>query len=225
MLKEKVYHFVIDSLKNSQQNNILPDFDWEKINIARPELREHGDFSTNLSFLLSPVLKKSPQEIAKDLITVFEEYNQKEKLFKKMECVNGFINFFLNEEIYYQELKEILKKQDKYGNSSFGKRQKIQVEFVSANPTGPLTVGNARGGPFGDCLANVFKKAGFRTKKEYYVNNCGNQIAILGHSILKDELAEYKGEYIDQLAKDLKEKNPDAVGKLAAKKITVQFIK
>ncbi len=225
MLKEKVYNFVLNSLKNSQQNDILSDFDWNRINISRPELREHGDFSTNLSFLLSPIFKRSPQEIAKVLVATFLEYNQKEKLFKEIVSVNGFINFFLNEEIYHQELKEILRYKEKYGNSSLGNKKRIQLEFVSANPTGPLTVGNARGGPLGDCLANVFKKAGYIVKKEYYVNNCGNQITILGHSILKDDLAEYRGEYIDQLAKGIKKKSPEISVKIAAKKIINQYIR
>jgi arginyl-tRNA synthetase len=225
MLKEKVYNFVVDSIKNSRQNEILADFNYNKIVISRPELREHGDFSTNLSFVLSLVFKRNPQEIAKNLIEAFQEHNQSEKLFKKIEVVNGFINFFLNEEIYYQELKDILKRKNKYGNSSLGNKQKIQIEFISANPTGPLTVGNARGGPLGDCLANVLKKAGFVAKKEYYVNNCGNQITILGHSILRDELAEYRGEYIDRLGKEISGKDPDVIGKLATQKIIYQYIK
>lgn len=106
-----------------------------------------------------------------------------------------------------------------------GKNKKAQVEFISANPTGPLTVGNARGGPFGDALANVLQRAGFRVEKAYYINDYGMQILALGHSVLKDDEAKYKGKYIDELAKRIKEKDPFKVGQKAAKIIIDEMIK
>ncbi len=225
MIKEKVYQFVVGALRKGQKDGIFPDFDYTKIIIVRPEIKEHGDFSTNLAFLLSSQFKINPVALSNTLVETFLQFNQSQKLFEKIESVNGFINLYLLKETYFEELKEILTEKDKYGDSSFGKGEKIQVEFISANPTGPLTVGNARGGPFGDCLANILKKAGFFVKKEYYVNNCGNQIIALGHSVLKNELAEYKGEYINELSKKNREKDPEKAGKNAAKIIIDQYIK
>jgi len=225
MIKEKVRQFVIAALQNGQKDGIFPEFDYSKILITRPETREHGDFSTNLAFLLSAQFKISPDALAKNLVDAFLQLDKEYQMFEKIEPANGFINFRLSKNIYFDELKEILKKKNKYGNSLFGKRKKIQIEFVSANPTGPLTVGNARGGPFGDCLANILQKAGFLAQKEYYVNNSGNQIVALGHSVLKDELSEYKGEYIEELHKGNKEKDPEKAGKIAAKIIIDKYIR
>ncbi len=137
----------------------------------------------------------------------------------------GFVNFFLSKEYLQQRIGEILKKGEKFGELNIGKGKKVQVEFISANPTGPLTVGNARGGPFGDVLGNVVKKAGFKVEKAYYINDCGMQILSLGHSVLKDSEAKYKGEYIDKLAERIKEKEPYKAGNLAAKIIIDEMIK
>jgi arginyl-tRNA synthetase len=113
---------------------------------------------------------------------------------------------------------------EKFGQIKIGKNKKIQVEFISANPTGPLTVGNARGGPLGDVLGNVLKKAGFKVEKAYYINDYGMQILTLGHSILKDSEAKYKGKYIDDLAKKIKNDDPYKAGEKAAELI-VKMIK
>ena len=118
-----------------------------------------------------------------------------------------------------------MRKEEKFGRLSLGKGKKVQVEFISANPTGPLTVGNARGGPFGDVLGNVLKKAGYKVEKAYYINDYGKQILVLGHSVLKDEKAEYKGDYINYLNKKIKEKDPYRAGEKAAKIITDEMIR
>jgi arginyl-tRNA synthetase len=140
----------------------------------------------------------------------------KSKYFEKIEVVNpGFINFFISPEVFLNEIQEVLKKGEQFGDLNISK-SKIQVEFISANPTGPLTVGNGRGGPFGDVLANVLSKTGAKVEKAYYVNDCGQQILSLGHSVLKDTEAKYSGEYIDELALTIKETDPYKIGKAAA---------
>ena len=95
-------------------------------------------------------------------------------------------------------LEIVLKQKDKFGNLKIGGNKKINVEFVSANPTGPLTLGNGRGGFGGDVLSNVLEKAGYKVSREYYINDTGNQINKLGHSVIGDEEAVYKGKYIDE---------------------------
>ena len=171
----------------------------------------------------------------------------KSKIFERIEIASpGFINFFISKEYLQKQVLDILKKGEKFGDLDIGKKKKIhpvksslrrgvrpsgeqfnrvQIEFISANPTGPLTIGNTRGGPFGDVLGNIFKKAGFKVERAYYVNDFGNQILALGHSVLKDKEAVYKGEYIDKLQKRIKEKEPYKAGQKAAKIIINEMIK
>lgn len=185
----------------------------EEIRIEHPEEASLGDYATNIALQL----KKPATEIVEKL---------KPDLFEKVEVAEpGFINFFLSKEYLQKQVSEILKEGEKFGQLDFGKNKKVQVEFISANPTGPLTVGNARGGPFGDVLANVFKKAGFKVEKAYYINDYGMQILALGHSVLKDKEAQYKGDYIDYLNKRVKEKDPYKAGETAAKIIVEEMIK
>jgi len=184
--------------------------------VESPREREHGDYSTNVA-----LRTKNPSKEAEDL----KKSLVKNKMFEDIKIVNGFINFFISEGYLKRELKKILKEKEKFGSSKMGKGKKIQVEFISANPTGPLTVANARGGPFGDVLGNVFEKAGFKASKAYYLNDCDNQILKLGHYVLKDKENEYKREYIDYLNKKIKEKDPYLAGEKAAKIITEEMIK
>ncbi len=183
------------------------------IEVVASEKEDFGHYSTN-----------APLEIAKELAAKLSE----EKIFSKVEAVApGFVNFWINPQTLQNELKEILKKKNKYGQSNIkGNLLKVNLEFVSANPTGPLTMANGRGGFYGTALANVLEKAGHKVMREYYVNDAGNQVRLLGESILAElgqvESAEnhYKGEYVKHLAKTLKQKlknkNAEQVGKTAA---------
>jgi len=192
---------------------------------AVPELQishslksDYGDFSTNIAMIIAKKTGKNPIQIAERI------KKEIENLFEKIEIAGpGFINFFLFKEDIQKELKNILKKD--FGSFKIGNGKKVQIEFISANPTGPLTVGNARGGPLGDVLGSVFKRAGFKVEKAYYVNDCGMQIETLGHSVLKDEQAKYKGEYVDELNKRIKEKDPYKAGKQASLIILNEMIK
>ncbi|MGB2762173.1 MAG: arginine--tRNA ligase [Minisyncoccales bacterium] len=193
--------------------------------IEHPENEKFGDYSTNAAMQIAKIVKKKPMEVAR-VITQSLSHSVTKSLFSKIEIIKpGFINFFISKEYLQKQVKEILKDSERYGDLNIGKKQKVQIEFISANPTGPLTIGNARGGPFGDVLANVLKKSGFKIEKAYYVNDFGNQILLLGHSVLKDKEAIYKGKYIDELNKKIKEKNPCKAGKKAAKIIINEMIK
>lgn len=179
--------------------------------VSYPRENGYGDYSTNAAMILSKRLKKNPQEIAKDIIEKLKEDKNTNEIFSELDQKNGFINFKLSEKFLHKEVDKIIKQKSNYGNSNIGKRQKIMLEFVSANPTGPLTMANGRGGFLGDALANVLKKAGYDAKKEYYVNDIGNQIDILAESVarrileLKGQSGEfpeycYRGEYIKKIA-------------------------
>ena len=200
MIKAKIKQLIKDIIK-------------KQAHLEHPANAEFGDYSTNVAL----IAKIDPQKIVEKL--------KDNPLFEKVEKAGpGFINFFLSKKALQEELAEIIKQEDDYGQLDLGKGKKVQVEFISANPTGPLTVGNARGGPCGDALANVLKKAGFQIEKAFYVNDYGQQILSLGHSVLKDKEAKYQGKYIDDLAEKIQEKNPHKAGQIAAKHIIKDLI-
>lgn len=207
-------------------SRVFPDFSLSsaEIEINYPP-EEFGDYSTNLALKVAKELKKNPREIAQSIKSELEKDDAEEKIFSKIEVAGaGFLNFSLSREARGSEIEKINSAGGNYGNDNVGKGQKIHLDFVSANPTGPIHLGNGRGGPLGDVLANVLTKSGFSVWREFYVNDFGNQIKVLGHSILKDDEAQYKGEYIDELAKKNKATDPFTVGQVATKTILDEMI-
>ncbi len=146
-----------------------------------PADRNNGDYSANAAFMLSKALRMPPRKIAEEIQNKIDLSNT---YFEKCEIAGpGFINFFLKNEFYADVLSDIEALGDNYGKSDFGNGKKINVEFVSANPTGPMHMGNARGGALGDCLAAVLEWAGYEVAREFYVNDAGNQIDKFGLSL------------------------------------------
>lgn len=146
-----------------------------------PADRNNGDYSANAAFMLSKALRMPPRKIAEEIQS---KINLENTYFEKCEIAGpGFINFFLKNEFYADVLSDIDALGDNYGKSDFGNGKKINVEFVSANPTGPMHMGNARGGALGDCLAAVLEWAGYEVSREFYVNDAGNQIDKFGLSL------------------------------------------
>lgn len=229
MIQDKLKDSVLESIERTFKVSLKSD----AIEISRPGNKEHGDFATNIAFRLAKEVGKNPREIAEDLAKTLAI----DSAFTKVEAVNGFVNFFLAKENYYQTLKQILSEKENFANSDIFKGKKVQVEFISANPTGPLTLGNGRGGFGGDALARVFAKAGAEVVREYYVNDGGNQVRILGDSILvaagllEKEDDYYRGEYIEKWTaenKEIIEKYKESsfeLGEVAAKDIITQYIK
>ncbi|MFA7309184.1 MAG: arginine--tRNA ligase [Patescibacteria group bacterium] len=209
------------------------------VDLTVPSNTSHGDFSTNIAFALAKKLGKNPRDIAGELAT--ELYTR--RIFTKCEvAAGGFVNLFLGDILFAQTVADVIKKKDHYGSSTLGKKQKVQVEFISANPTGPLTLGNGRGGFSGDTLAHVLKKVGYDVTREYYVNDAGHQIEVLAKAIKKscklpypEKEGEdiYGGPYIDELAHQIKkkkglrflEKEYMKVGELASQMILKDLIK
>lgn len=225
IIREEITKLIEKSIKTLQKDKVFPFFEVPYISIEYPIDPGYGDYATNVAMVIAKEIKKNPMEIAKS-ITESLGYLVTEPLFSKVEVVKpGFINFFVSKEYLQKKVNEIFKRGEQFGNLEIGKDKKVQVEFISANPTGPLTVGNARGGPFGDVLGNVLKKAGFEVEKAYYVNDYGMQILTLGHSVLKTEEAKYKGDYIDYLHEKVKEKDPYRAGQRAAEIIVEEMIK
>ncbi|MFA5431343.1 MAG: arginine--tRNA ligase [Candidatus Paceibacterota bacterium] len=189
------------------------------VKVLKPKETSFGDYSVSVAMEIAKKEGANPFDIAEKIKEKISN-----KYFEKIEVMKpGFINFFVSPEFVFTEIQEVLKSGEKFGELNVSNCS-VQVEFISANPTGPLTVGNGRGGPVGDVLANVFKKVYSRVEKAYYVNDYGQQILSLGHSVLKDAEAKYAGEYIDELALIIKEKDPYKVGKEAAE-IVLESIK
>ncbi|MFJ5623601.1 arginine--tRNA ligase [Peribacillus loiseleuriae] len=146
-----------------------------------PKDKTHGDYSTNMAMQLARVAKKAPRAIAEGLI---ESFDRNKASIEKIEIAGpGFINFYMNNQYLTELIPVILKAEDSYGESEFGQKQKVQVEFVSANPTGDLHLGHARGAAVGDTLCNILSKAGYDVSREYYINDAGNQINNLALSV------------------------------------------
>ncbi|MDX2494225.1 MAG: arginine--tRNA ligase [Desulfuromusa sp.] len=165
----------------------------DEVQLEIPKNPEHGDFSTNLAMTLAKPERKAPRKIAEILVTAL----QGTSLCDKIEIAGpGFINFRLAATCWYEVLDQIMQQDEKYGYSQVGAGKKIQVEFVSANPTGPLHIGHGRGAVVGDAVAAVLQAAGFEVQREYYVNDAGNQVLTLGRSILL-RLRELQGDIIE----------------------------
>ncbi|WP_282141135.1 arginine--tRNA ligase [Cytobacillus oceanisediminis] len=146
-----------------------------------PKEKAHGDYSTNMAMQLARVAKKAPRMIAEELITHFDSSKAS---IEKIEIAGpGFINFYMNNSYLTDLIPAVLEAGDQYGETTVGNSQKIQVEFVSANPTGDLHLGHARGAAVGDSLCNILDKAGYEVSREYYINDAGNQINNLALSV------------------------------------------
>ncbi|MBQ9083423.1 MAG: arginine--tRNA ligase [Clostridia bacterium] len=157
-------------------NAALPAF-----TIEIPADTAHGDYATNMAMASARALRMAPRKIAQ---AICDRLDLSETVFDRWEIAGpGFMNFFLGDRYYAAVMQEIAQQAEKYGRSDFGGGKRVLVEFVSANPTGPMHMGNARGGALGDCLAAVLDAAGFDVEREFYVNDAGNQIEKFGLSL------------------------------------------
>lgn len=156
--------------------DILPDF-----TIEIPADKSHGDFAANTAMVCARAFKMPPRKIAEFII---EKIDLNGSVFERTEIAGpGFMNFFLSKKWFADVAKNVLAEKDDFGRTDFGKGKRVLVEFVSANPTGPMHIGNARGGAIGDCLASVLDWAGYHAEREFYVNDAGNQIEKFGKSL------------------------------------------
>ena len=218
-LKSQLQTHLQESLKESypQHKLLLP-----AVELDHSADKIHGEFSCNIALKSSKILGKSPLDSANEFVQIFQKFlsasSLKEKIAKIEVKKPGFINFFLTPAAFYDVILEIFKEDKKYGSSPMGEGRKILIEFVSANPTGPLTIAHARQASVGDALAHIFNFLGFKVDREYFVNDEGNQINILGRSLecrVRELLGEsvifpedgYQGGYIKDMAQVYLEKN------------------
>lgn len=205
---ESALNSAVQQLNSSEHLNIPTD----KIAVSIERTRDvaHGDFASNLAMMLARELKSSPRQIAEKLIAALPS----NPLIIKVEIAGaGFMNFTLSKDAYFNELNEVMLQQDQYGHNDSANGMKVQVEFVSANPTGPLHVGHGRGAAVGDSLARIMAANGYDVTKEFYYNDAGAQIDNLTLSVKSridgvtpDDASwpadGYRGDYIIEIAND-----------------------
>jgi len=217
-MKENIQDLLIPIIKNALRDLDLQKKDKEVLCLDIPQDIRFGDLSTNIALRLSKTTAKSPLEIATALTDNIKKYLEKSTLRNYIKEVRaegaGFINFYLSNNYFYEQLHSIISKGNNFIRVNVGKGRRVLIEFVSANPTGPLSVAHARQAAAADVLANILDCLGFRVRREYYLNDEGNQINILGESIelrLKELSGEkiefpedhYQGEYIYDIAKKI----------------------
>jgi len=179
--KEQVHVQIKNALEQARANGQLAFEEIPAFTVETPREKAFGDFATNIAMLLSKQAKMPPRKIAEILAANLGEAGA---LFEKVEIAGpGFINFYLDKSWIYEVMPQVLREGDSFGHSAFGQGKKVQIEFVSANPTGLLHMGNARGAALGDTLCNVMKAAGYDVQKEFYINDAGNQIENFGKSL------------------------------------------
>ena len=203
---EKFLSSIVNNKKNI--NSII-----KKCSTSISDDLKKGHITSNVCMVAASILKLNPKDLAEDLKTRLEKITK----FDNVEVAGpGFINISLNREDFVSTIKFINKNKDSFGSSAIGKKNKVQIEFVSANPTGPLHVGHGRGAAYGDAIGRILESTGSIVEKEYYVNDAGRQIDILTASVIlrliKNDISNYfpangyKGEYIDEIGKKLDKK-------------------
>lgn len=190
--KNQLKNIIENAILKAIENGELINAEIPQYIIETPADRKNGDFATNAAMAGARVFKTAPVKIAQAITSNIE---LKDTFFEKCEIAGpGFINFFYSGDFYASVLKDVEDEKENYGSSDYGQGKNINVEFVSANPTGPMHMGNARGGALGDCLAAVLKKAGYNSYKEFYVNDAGNQIEKFACSLEARYLQIYKDD-------------------------------
>lgn len=172
--QDKLNEIIIAAVKSATAKGELPESDMPSFIIEKPSDKKNGDFSTNIAMAGARCYHKAPKMIAESIVNSLDLDGT---LIDRAEIAGpGFINFYLSDDYYSRIVLDAVEQGENYGRSDYGNGKKMLVEFVSANPTGPMHIGNARGGAIGDCLASVLDAAGYYVQREFYINDAGNQI-------------------------------------------------
>ena len=215
-MKTVIKKIIHDALEKAQQEGELELSSFPEIVVEKPKDEKMGDFSTNIGMTLARSERKNPKTIAESVARHLKSGD-----LSKVEVAGpGFINIKMSQEFFLKRLRNAVSQGENFGSSDSGQGTKVMIEFVSANPTGPLHVGHGRGAAVGDCLARIMKKAGYDLSTEYYINDVGNQMNFLGRSTwlryreLKGEAIKfpedhYRGDYIKDIAQKVIDQKGD----------------
>ena len=210
-MKETIEQLLAQSLEHMRESGAIPSDVVVEVKVDRSKDKTHGDFATNLAFLLAKPCGQVPRKLAEQIVELLPENS----LVERLEIAGaGFINVFIRQAAHTEVIAKVLKQGDQFGHSDLGQSQSLLLEYVSANPTGPLHVGHGRSAAFGASLANILTVAGFKVCREYYVNDAGRQMNILAASVwlryltLANESVVfpangYRGEYVHTMAQEL----------------------
>ncbi len=217
-MKELIQTLLEDSFRECMQEGVFCSCALPRYTIEVPKNKEHGDFATNLAMPLAKQVKKSPRDIAGYLVARIRDPRQ---MFEQIDIAGpGFINFHFRQDAWHRALQEIADSGERFGSSDMGRGAPVIVEYVSANPTGPLHVGHGRGAAVGDSVARILSHAGYSVTREYYVNDAGNQIHNLGKAVYYRYLQQfrsdvvfpdglYRGDYVSDIAADIARREGD----------------
>jgi len=206
-----IYNFFINYSKDLISKKILDDINLQSISLDYLSKSKKGHVASNFLLIAENKILDSQFNIRND----FQEKIKKIELIEYLEISkNGFINIYIKKKFLVEFLNKIIKEGTNYGNVNYGNNNKINIEFVSANPTGPIHIAHIRGAVIGDVLSNMLKKIGYKITKEYYVNDAGSQIEVLGNSLykrycqllnisVKIDDKDYPGEYLIEIAKKI----------------------
>ena len=214
---DKISKIIEASIEKSKKNKTLPNFDSKKITVEKPKNKSFGNWSTNIALTLSKELKKNPLEIA----GIIKSNITNSSIIETVEIIPpGFINFRLSNSFRSNLIDQILSEKENYGSNKTGANKKVQLEFVSVNPTGPVHVGHARGAIVGSCLAKILSYSGYDVHKEYYVNDAGNQIDLYVSSI-KSKIYENFNQSFPFPKDGYKGENIEIIGEKVIKKLQI----
>ncbi|MDD4456390.1 MAG: arginine--tRNA ligase [Syntrophotalea acetylenica] len=217
-MKERLRQYIGQALQTCFDQQQLHSGQIPEIGLEVPAHAEHGDFSTNVAMILAKAEKKAPRKVAEAIVAALGEGAG---MWNRVDIAGpGFINFYLSPRCWFGVLDEVVRQGEQYGRTHSGAGRKVQVEFVSANPTGPLHIGHGRGAATGDAVAAVLSAAGYEVQREYYINDAGNQMLTLGRSLMLrylELLGEtvdfptdcYQGVYVIDLAREILEREGD----------------
>ncbi len=222
-MKQKIAQMLADVVQQLKAQKIIPESLTPRVNVENTRDKAHGDFATNLAMMLTKAAGMPPRVLAEKIVALVAD----DPIVERVEIAGpGFINFFVKDSAKFAVVQAILEQQEAFGCCDVGQGRSVLVEFVSANPTGPLHVGHGRGAAYGASVANLLEMAGFKVSKEYYVNDAGRQMDILATSVwlrylsLCGEVFDfpsngYKGDYIYAISESLKVQFGDTLKRTA----------
>jgi len=214
-MKQQIVHILTHVIQQLKEQGVLPEDASPRINVENTRDKAHGDLASNLAMMTTKMAGMPPRALAEKIVEIIESMDDRGSLEKVEIAGPGFINFFMKDEAKFAIVEQVFAKAEKFGRCNVGQGKSVMVEFVSANPTGPLHVGHGRGAAYGASVANLLDEAGFNVAREYYVNDAGRQMDILATSVWLRYLAVcgeeftfpsngYKGDYVFEISEQLK---------------------